>query len=123
MARSVTASRCVLVAVIVAGLVLMLRPLPPGSWTEDWFDGADKVFHMVFFALLWLPGVQARLASDRVLAVGLLLFGAGIELSQAWFTTTRSASWGDWFADAAGLLLGVALVRWVLRGQPEKHGG
>ena len=123
MTLGITASRCVLVAVIIVGLVLMLQPLPPGSWTEHWFDGADKVFHLAFFALLWFLGLQARLASGKVIAVGLLLLGGGIELAQAGFTTTRSASWADMVADAAGLLLGAALARWALRRQPEEHGG
>jgi VanZ family protein len=123
MALGVAASRCLLVAVIIVGVAMMLRPLPPGSWTEDWFDGADKLFHLAFFALLWFLGLKARLASGKALAVGLLLLGAGIELAQAGFTTTRSASWADMLADAAGLLLGAALARWALRGQPEEHGG
>ena len=40
------------------------------------------------------------------LAVGLLAYGAAIEIAQGTLTTDRDASWADWIADALGLALG-----------------
>lgn len=102
---------------------MALRPLLPGAGPENWFPGADKLCHMTFFALLWNLGVRARLAPAWLLALGLLLFGVGIEVAQSVFTTTRSASFTDVLADAAGLLLGAALLRAISVRQPEKYSG
>jgi VanZ family protein len=121
--RRVIASRWLLAAVLLAGVITMLRPLPPGNWTESWFDGADKLFHVGFFALLWCLGSRAQLGSAALLGAGLLLLGAGIEAAQALFTTTRSASFDDLLANGAGLLLGMALLRAALRRKPQEHSG
>ena len=120
--RAATVSRGLLVALLTVGLALSLRPLAPGAGPENWFAGADKVFHALFFAALWCLGVRSRLGLGGWLAAALLLFGAAMELAQGAFTASRSASIADLAADAAGLLLGFVLTRWALFGQPKEDG-
>lgn len=116
----VAVGRGLLAALLVAGLAMSLRPLAPGAGPENWFAGADKLLHVGYFVLLWWLGVYARLVSPWMLGLGLLLFGVGIEAAQGAFTATRSASFTDVLADAAGLLLGAALTRAVSARQPQE---
>jgi hypothetical protein len=102
----------------VAGPLVALRPLMPGSGPENWFQGADKLFHLSYFALLWCLGARARLTSNAWLGASLLLFGAGIELGQGALTATRSGSFGDVLSDAAGLLVGTSVTRALSARQP-----
>ncbi|MDD2511914.1 MAG: VanZ family protein [Proteiniphilum sp.] len=44
-----------------------------------------------------------------------VLYGGIIELLQLYLFTSRSAEWGDWFADAAGSLAALLLARFYLR--------
>lgn len=100
-----TAARALFAAALVGILVLALMPLdaPPVS-----INHIDKLQHAAVFALLWLLGRRAGFARPW-LALGLLAFGAGIELAQATLTTYRAAEWLDWGADGGGLALGALL--------------
>lgn len=115
-----TVSRCLLAALMAAGFLLALRPLAPGAGPENWFAGADKLFHLGFCTVLWCLAVRSRISSTGRLGLGLLLFGIAIELAQGMFSASRSASVADVLADGAGLLLGAAITRPNLRGQPEE---
>ena len=118
--------RWILASVMTAGLAFALRPLAPSEGPENWFPHADKMFHLLFFALLWWMGQRARLGSAGRLALGLMAFAVGIELAQALFTATRSASPTDVAADGLGLLAGAWLNRRLeavtLGRQPEEDG-
>jgi VanZ family protein len=92
-----------------AGIVLALWPHPEAG--EPWFPGADKVEHALSFALLVWIGQRAGYRNALALAIGLLVLGGAIELAQGAFTTTRTAEWLDWVADAVGIALGFALVQ------------
>lgn len=80
----------------------------------------DKWLHAIAFAVLalWFSGQYARSSYWRI-AAGLLAFGAFIEICQ-YFTYYRSAEWADFFADAAGIVVGLSLAMlgpggWSLR--------
>jgi hypothetical protein len=122
---SVRSWRWILAAVMAAGLGFALRPLSEVS-PENWFPQSDKLVHVAFFALLWWMGQRARLGSALRLAVGLMAFAVGIELAQALFTATRSASPTDVAADGLGVLAGAGLNRRLeaaaLSRQPEEDG-
>jgi uncharacterized protein YfiM (DUF2279 family) len=107
---------------VVAGIVLALVPAPQD--VEHWFPHADKVEHAIAFAVLVGLGWRGRFRSMPRLSVGLLLLGAAIEVAQS-FTPTRSAEWGDLFADAAGITVGWCVVTWIERRSrrlPQEHG-
>ncbi|MCA0177919.1 MAG: VanZ family protein [Proteobacteria bacterium] len=98
-------ARALFAAALLGILILALMPLdaPPVV-----VNHIDKLEHAAVFALLWLLGRRASLPRPW-LALGLLAFGAGIELAQATLTTYRAAEWLDWGADAVGITVGAAL--------------
>ena len=65
----------------------------------------DKAQHAAGFATLAYVGLRAYAGQVRVLVIGLLLFGAGIEVAQ-WLSGWRMGDWQDWLADCVGLLAG-----------------
>ena len=85
----------------------------PGAAVD--FEHLDKVLHSSAFACLacvaswsWAP---SRRSAWQV-ALGLALYGAFIELVQSQLPS-REASLADWFADALGIALGLALAHGV----------
>jgi VanZ family protein len=91
-------------ATVAFSFVMAVIPQPPEVPGEP----NDKVQHMAAFATLALLGAFAypRLALLRLL-VGLSMFGALIELTQAIPALRRDAELLDWVADtfAAGVVL------------------
>ncbi len=76
----------------------------------------DKIMHALMFAVGgFLAGLLAANWPQRLLVV-LLLIGLGglLEGLQAQ-TGLRHAEWADWFADALGTVLGLALSLWAFR--------
>jgi VanZ family protein len=112
---------------VVAGTVLAMWPHPLPE--QPWFAGSDKVEHALSFALLVSIGQRADYRNATLLAIGLLALGGAIEIAQGLFTTTRTAEWFDWFADALGIALGFVIERAVQRARTaastrleQKHG-
>jgi VanZ family protein len=56
---------------------------------------------------MW-PGAAVRVV------LGMLVFGALIELAQ-WWTGWRFGEWADWMADAVGVLVAVGLAQWLMK--------
>jgi VanZ family protein len=106
--------RWLLAVLVVAVSWLALSPAPPDAFDNGW----DKLNHASAFAALMLTGSFASPRSRLgvwALLVGLLGFGALIEIAQS-FTPTRSAEWGDLLADAVGIAAGglaaMLVTRW-----------
>lgn len=123
MTRALVIARVLFGIALLVTLVCLLAPadavLAAKVWAASWLPMAaaldaadatawsDKLVHASLFALLgglaarsWLqPGQRWRVA------VALLLLGALTEALQS-VIPGRSASLGDWLADAAGLALG-----------------
>jgi len=101
---------------IVVVTALMLLPRPPPLIDTGW----DKLNHLLAFAGPMFAGLAAlprhRWAAICWLALGLLAWGAALELAQGWLPP-RTASLADLLADAVGMLLGAAFYalvwRWV----------
>ena len=93
----------VMVAIIYA-LAIMPAPQAPD------LGAGDKVNHIAAFVVLSLLGRYAH-RRDPVwrLGLGLSLFGALIELTQAIPILRRDASFWDWVADSAAILLTLAV--------------
>ena len=84
------------------------------------FKVADKGLHFLTFTFLtvWFSGQYSRRSYWR-LAVGLIAFGALIEIFQG-MVNYRSSEWLDLTADGAGIALGLIIARtgmggWSLR--------
>lgn len=91
---------------LLAVLTLSLVPSSPESLTTGW----DKTNHLLGFCLLAVLGCWSYPQRIPTVMLGLLAYGALIEGLQS-LTPYRLAEWGDWLADALGLLLGWVLVR------------
>lgn len=96
--------RLALAAVTLVILYLSLIPVPPSEGL-----GWDKFNHVAAMAVVTVIAFRTLrpVTLRAVLLAGLyaLLLGALIELLQGMLTTTRSAEWGDLWADAVGVAL------------------
>jgi VanZ family protein len=87
-----------LLCILIATLSLLpVDQLPPQT-LNIW----DKAQHAVGFMMLSLAGLFAYPRRLLALSVGLLVFGAAIEVAQS-FTTWRYGDAWDWVADAVGV--------------------
>jgi VanZ family protein len=98
--------------------VLSLMPvdfLPPQA-----FDVWDKAQHAGAFAALALLGLSAYPRSCWQVGLGLLAYGAAIELAQS-ATGWRFGDWLDLLADLIGIILGSLTVLAIRRVRAAQH--
>ena len=77
---------------------------------------SDKLDHLIGFAALLFPAALLYRHALYWVLPSAIAFGGAIELIQPY--VNRNSDWGDFWADTAGALLGVAiglLVRHVFR--------
>ena len=98
-------------ACALAVLVLALMPAPPVMVTTGW----DKSNHLLAFGVMTLLGCKAFPQRCVPLLLGLLAYGALIEILQS-YTPNRSAEWVDLLADCFGIALGW-LLSWKTMGR------
>lgn len=96
-----TLLRLLFVIALLAIFWLALLPAPDVVKLVSW---QDKVEHAVLFAGLALLALAAWPQRPLAIALGLLLYGAGMEVAQS-FTGHRFGDPWDWLADAVGLLV------------------
>ena len=107
---------------VVALLVLVLSLMPTVAHMPT--TGSDKANHLLAFAVLAWLGCQAFPRRKATALLGLLAYGALIEVLQS-FTPFRFAEWNDVWANGLGLLAGwlltqlqqgtkIALICWKL---------
>lgn len=97
-----------------ACLGLAVVTLLPGEYLPPVAQSIwDKAEHAVAFMCLGLLGLWAYPSAAHRVAIGLLAYGAAIELAQA-ATGWRTGDWRDWLADAVGVLAAYAVWR-ILR--------
>ena len=89
----------------------MLWPFPPSN--DGWIY-TDKVEHVLVFIVLTSLGILSYTRWPSLICIGLMAYGAIIELLQATLTTTRQASWADWLADSVGIALGFIVYYYIL---------
>lgn len=97
--------------------VVLAAALMPAIWfmremRDPGFEYSDKWFHGITFMLLtvWFAGQYSRRSYWRI-AVGMLAFGAFIEMCQR-MVAYRSAETMDLAADALGIVAGL-LIAWA----------
>lgn len=93
--------RFVFVLTLCAVFWLALLPAPDVVQLVSW---QDKVEHAVLFAGLALLALAAWPQRALAIALGLLAYGAAMEVAQS-FTAHRVGDPWDWLADAVGLLV------------------
>ena len=94
-------------------LTYMLLSPPKGLPQElPLFEGADKVFHVVIFAVLSFlyKATFSRQAFGRCFLI-LILYGIATELAQEYMHLGRSGDPLDLLADAIGIVLGYRAMR------------
>lgn len=112
----------VLYATLIAALSLINFE---GSSSSDlFFDGFDKVVHFCFYLGFSVLLAQAFIEGFREVKkvtlrfwviVYSLFYGGMIEFAQMWLTTYRQADWNDFYANALGVAVGVALHPYLSR--------
>jgi hypothetical protein len=96
-------------------LLVLYTSLAPASDLPD-LSVNDKLEHGTAYALmmLWFGGlVPLRLYGWLV--ASLLALGGGIEIAQGLMQMGRTADWFDFFADAAGVAVGLSICLLGLR--------
>ncbi|HJV28089.1 MAG TPA: VanZ family protein [Aromatoleum sp.] len=99
--------RSAFVAVIVAVFIVALLPTTYEPKIVSW---QDKVEHVLTFFTITLLGAAAWPHRFHAVVVGILAYGAAIEVAQS-FTTWRSCDVRDWIADAAGVAAAAVVAR------------
>jgi hypothetical protein len=94
---------------ILAVIVVAMAVPTPQVYVP--INNADKWVHVIAFATLagWTAQIYRPSATLAWRGLGLLAFAGSTELMQA-MIPWRSADWGDFFADAFGVVLGLAPV-------------
>jgi VanZ family protein len=119
-ARHWRAASVILLVLVLAGTLMpAFWAWPDDSDLTNWLLQGDKWMHALTFLFLavWFAGQYRPQAYWRI-AIGLLLFGALIEMSQG-LVEYRSAEWLDMVANIAGIGVGltaalVGLGGWCL---------
>ena len=104
--------------------VLSLTPFFPETPFDD-VQFIDKWTHLVMYggttAVVWWEYLRSHRRADfrRLLLWGgmaMVALGGLMELLQAYCTTTRSGEWLDFWADSAGVLIGilVGMLMWFV---------
>ena len=104
--------------------VLSLTPFFPETPFDD-VQFIDKWTHLVMYAgttaVVWWEYLRSHRRADfrRLLLWGgmaMVALGGLMELLQAYCTTTRSGEWLDFWADSAGVLIGIliGMVMWLV---------
>jgi len=96
---------------LVLFTILALIPAPSVPQAIQFWDKAQ---HTLAFAVLAVIGCCAFPSRVKLVAVGLLVHGALIEVLQSTLTTTRFGDIFDWFSDAIGILVGGSFFLLVL---------
>ena len=87
--------------------LLLIEVLPSKSaWTYK-----DKMQHAMGFFLLALSARTGFPQKARIFYIGLVFYGALMEVLQSLLTLTREGSVYDWVADVIGILLCVAIAK------------
>ncbi len=91
--------------------IVMQLLLMEHSGTLPGFPHLDKIIHACLFAMLTIVGYLSYFKYQKWLYLGLIFYGAATEILQDVFTSTRFASIYDWFADIAGILLAMLVIK------------
>ena len=84
-----------------------IMALIPVAEVPDVFNFWDKAQHTFAFVVLAIMVGFAFPNKIKMMGIGLLLYGASIELMQTFFTVTRVGEVSDFAADCLGISIGL----------------
>ena len=93
--------------------------------SPSWLTINDKVVHLGLYLVLGATLAWAQRHGRRGSVLLFLFLGMVYGVLDEWhqsFVPGRDPSWGDWGADAAGVVLGFFLLRFYLRGYSATSG-
>ncbi|MFW5439439.1 MAG: hypothetical protein ACKE5M_02000 [Methylophilaceae bacterium] len=94
-------------ALLAITTLLLLIELEPSKAS---FPHSDKIIHVLLFLSLSTTGYLSFPKHPIFIFVGLAFYGALTEVLQDLLTVTRHASFLDWIADIAGILLCLLVI-------------
>jgi len=92
--------------------IFILSSIPGTEFPKEPFPNCDKVVHIIEYAILgilWYRTLKNKIF--LVLAIG-IIYGLSDEFHQL-FVPFRQFSILDWITDAAGIVIGIAIGRWI----------
>jgi VanZ family protein len=98
---------------------LLLMEMPPA---KEFSLYKDKIQHVIAFGGVTFWGLMAFPSRRFLIALGLTVFGAVMEVLQGVLTTTRQPSVYDWLADLVGIILAWIIVSLLLNWWKKRHG-
>ncbi|MGZ8984608.1 MAG: VanZ family protein [Methylophilus sp.] len=93
---------CCIAAIAVMAII-------PSADIPKIFHFWDKVQHALAFTILSLTGSLAYPRNTKAVLIGLILYGASIEVIQKYFTSTHISDVSDLLADSLGIMIGIAI--------------
>ena len=102
-------------ATIIIAFAIGLATLTPVEKLPQ-VSGSDKVYHLIFFAILTLPIAIIRPQAIWIILSLSIAYGGLIELLQP--LVNRNCEMADLLADAVGAMLGVLVTR-ALKASPR----
>ena len=102
-------------ATVVIAVLIGLATLTPVEELPA-VSGSDKLYHLISFAILTLPIAVIRPKAGWVIFILSVVYGGAIELLQP--LINRNCELVDFLADVAGVALGMAMSKALVRLSP-----
>jgi len=102
-------------ATVVIAVVIGMATLTPVEELPA-VSGSDKLYHLISFAILTLPIAIIRPRAVWVIFILSVVYGGAIEVLQP--LINRNCELADFLADVAGVALGMAMSKALVRLSP-----
>lgn len=90
-------------------IITTILGLIPGSAVPNAVQFWDKAQHTLAFLMLTISGELAFPKKSNQVFMGLIIYGALIEIMQSSLTSSRFGDVWDWVADGIGVFVGIAI--------------
>ncbi|MDD2960988.1 MAG: VanZ family protein [Muribaculaceae bacterium] len=116
------------VSTLIVLLLIFYATLSPNpfhlSESTKLFPGADKIVHLIMFMTLTISALfdyskktfphHLKIKITTALIAGCIVIGGLIEILQEFLTASRSGNFLDFYADIAGILIGLLLYKFFI---------
>ena len=90
-------------------IITTILGLIPGSAVPNAVQFWDKAQHTLAFLMLTISGELVFPKKSNQIFIGLIIYGALIEIMQSTLTSSRFGDVWDWVADGIGVFVGMAI--------------